>query len=219
MVYISKKDLLKETGISYGQLYRWKREKLIPEEWFMKQSSYTGQETFFPKEKILNRVKAIQELKDRYSLEELAKMLSPEISEAYFSEEELDKFEEIDVELAATFMDAFNKDEFTFMEILIMIALSECRKELEMGEQDVCDLAQGLLPYLDQIKNSTYIVMVANHEGKLFSMIVPDGTSIFLDPRVNVVKEIKLTELSSRIRLKYQDKFNFAFDGGGEGKI
>ena len=40
---ISKKDLLNETGISYGQLYRWKREGLIPEEWFIKQPSFTGQ--------------------------------------------------------------------------------------------------------------------------------------------------------------------------------
>ena len=45
---ISKKDLLKTTGISYGQLYRWKREGLIPEEWFVKRSSPTGQETYFP---------------------------------------------------------------------------------------------------------------------------------------------------------------------------
>ena len=67
---ISKKDLLNETGISYGQLYRWKREGLIPEEWFIKQPSFTGQETFFPKTKILNRIRAIQELKERYSLEE-----------------------------------------------------------------------------------------------------------------------------------------------------
>ena len=53
MELISKKQLLSKTGISYGQLYRWKRERLIPEEWFMKQSSYTGQETFFPKRNVL----------------------------------------------------------------------------------------------------------------------------------------------------------------------
>lgn len=76
---ISKKDLLDQTGISYGQLYRWKREKLIPEEWFIKRSSFTGQETFFPKTKILARIQAIQELKDKYSLEELARILSPEV--------------------------------------------------------------------------------------------------------------------------------------------
>lgn len=74
-MYISKKELLELTGISYGQLYRWKRERLIPEEWFMKQSSYTGQETFFPREKILERIRFIMEMKDKYSLEEIAELL------------------------------------------------------------------------------------------------------------------------------------------------
>ena len=53
---ISKKDLLNEMSISYGQLYRWKRKKLIPEEWFIKKSVSTGQETFFPRKKIIERV-------------------------------------------------------------------------------------------------------------------------------------------------------------------
>lgn len=69
---ISKKDLLIETKISYGQLYRWKRKKLIPEEWFIKKSVSTGQETFFPKEKVLDRINKIIELKDDLSLDELA---------------------------------------------------------------------------------------------------------------------------------------------------
>jgi len=68
-LYISKKELLSTTGISYGQLYRWKREKLIPEEWFVKQSSYTGQETFFPKDKISNRIEFIMNMKDEHSFE------------------------------------------------------------------------------------------------------------------------------------------------------
>ncbi|NFS84128.1 DUF4004 family protein, partial [Clostridium botulinum] len=38
---ISKKELLEEMKISYGQLYRWKRKKLIPEEWFIKKSVST----------------------------------------------------------------------------------------------------------------------------------------------------------------------------------
>ena len=68
---ISKKDLLQETGISYGQLYRWKRERLIPDAWFEKRSSYTGQETFFPRTLILERVHFILTHKDEYSLTEL----------------------------------------------------------------------------------------------------------------------------------------------------
>ena len=73
---ISKKDLLKEMGISYGQLYRWKREGLIPEEWFVKRSAYTGQETFFPRDQIIPRIQAILELKEQYSLEEMARMFA-----------------------------------------------------------------------------------------------------------------------------------------------
>ena len=45
MEYITKKDLLVQTGLSYSQLYRWKRLGLIPESWFIKRPSPTGQET------------------------------------------------------------------------------------------------------------------------------------------------------------------------------
>ena len=73
---ISKKELLLETGISYGQLYRWKREGLIPEDWFEKRSSYTGQETFFPRKLVLDRVEVIQSMKDSLSLSEIRDMLN-----------------------------------------------------------------------------------------------------------------------------------------------
>lgn len=43
---ISKKELLDLADISYGQLYRWKRKALIPEDWFIRKSTFTGQETF-----------------------------------------------------------------------------------------------------------------------------------------------------------------------------
>jgi len=73
---ISKKDLLTLTGISYGQLYRWKRKNIIPEDWFMKKSSFTGQETFFPKRLILERIEKIKELKDDQSLDDIARAFS-----------------------------------------------------------------------------------------------------------------------------------------------
>jgi DNA-binding transcriptional MerR regulator len=75
---ISKKDLLAETGISYGQLYRWKREGLIPEAWFVKRASFTGQETFFPRERILERVGAILSMKDECSLGEIRRQIAGE---------------------------------------------------------------------------------------------------------------------------------------------
>lgn len=69
---ISKKDLLEKYGISYGALYRWKRMGLIPDEWFVKTASVTGQQTFFPKRLICDRVEQIMQMKDDVSLSSLA---------------------------------------------------------------------------------------------------------------------------------------------------
>ena len=74
---ISKKELLELTGISYGQLYRWKRKNLIPEEWFVRKSTFTGQETFFPKESMLARIDKIKGMKEDRSLDDIAGMFSP----------------------------------------------------------------------------------------------------------------------------------------------
>jgi DNA-binding transcriptional MerR regulator len=75
---ISKKDLLLQAGISYGQLYRWKRKGLIPEEWFVRKSAFTGQETFFPREKMVARVQKILSMKEEdLSLDDIADAVSP----------------------------------------------------------------------------------------------------------------------------------------------
>ena len=73
---ISKKDLLQKYDISYGALYRWKRKGLIPDEWFIKKATVTGQETFFPEKLIIPRMEQIMELKDQFSLDELSARFS-----------------------------------------------------------------------------------------------------------------------------------------------
>lgn len=75
---ISKKDLLKKYEISYGALYRWKRIGLIPEDWFIKKATVTGQETFFPEDLICERIELIINQKDDLSLEEISKKFNSE---------------------------------------------------------------------------------------------------------------------------------------------
>ena len=76
---ISKKELLERFAISYGALYRWKRMGLIPEDWFIKKSTVTGQETFFPRSLILERVEWIMSRKDEASLETLRQLAQSRI--------------------------------------------------------------------------------------------------------------------------------------------
>lgn len=81
---ISKKDLLTRYGISYGALYRWKRKGLIPDEWFIKKATVTGQETFFPESLICQRVELILGKKEDVLLDELARELSGEAQKDAF---------------------------------------------------------------------------------------------------------------------------------------
>lgn len=87
---ISKKELLQQTGISYGQLYRWKRKGLIPEDWFVRKSTFTGQETFFPRERMLARVAKIQSMKSEdVSLDDIADAVSPDLAQVSLGVDEV----------------------------------------------------------------------------------------------------------------------------------
>ncbi|MBU0595415.1 YhbD family protein [Candidatus Bipolaricaulota bacterium] len=77
---ISKKEVLEEMAISYGQLYRWKRKGLIPEAWFVRRSTFTGQETFFPRDQILERVRRIKDMKSEHALDDLAGLISEQVN-------------------------------------------------------------------------------------------------------------------------------------------
>lgn len=73
---ISKREVLQRYGISYGALYRWKRLGLIPEEWFLRRSTPSGQETFFHTGQICPRVELILSRPESVSLEDLARELT-----------------------------------------------------------------------------------------------------------------------------------------------
>ena len=208
---ISKKDLLKTTGISYGQLYRWKREGLIPEEWFVKRSSPTGQETYFPQEKILKRIHAIQQLKDSYSLEELARILTPEVSNRLFCEEDLEHFDELDIDVAADFMDAMSKDSFVFLEVLVMIALSQAMVDSAITEEERTHAVSFLSKRMSELHSADYVLELLQAQGHLYVLLKKEGSEVYLDDGLVAIRSIHLNELSNAIKLKYKETFQFTF--------
>ena len=141
MGLISKKELLQRTGISYGQLYRWKRERLIPEEWFIKRSSYTGQETFFREEQILPRVESILSNKDRYSLSELSRMLSADIAPGIVEETALSGIEEIAPEVMEAARREKPGEKWSLFELSLLAAVTEAATRLCVAPQDLPELA------------------------------------------------------------------------------
>ncbi len=72
-----QKELLELTQISYGQLYRWKRKNLIPEEWFIRKSTLHRPGNIFSKGEIIDRIEKIKNMKGDISLDNLAKYVIP----------------------------------------------------------------------------------------------------------------------------------------------
>ncbi|MGL4570774.1 MAG: DUF4004 family protein [Clostridium sp.] len=198
---ISKKDLLIDTEISYGQLYRWKRKNIIPEEWFIKKSVSTGQETFFPKEKILDRIKQIIELKDELSLDELAERFSnPNIENisllrSYILENGvvslnvLEKFDEIMGECkvynSSKLFELFLYDE------LINTALLNINEvnNIVRGSSDAYNNLQG-----------EEVLLIKRKLGVCFYYVVFNDKEIFTDNDAKIIYEVKICDIINKIK-------------------
>lgn len=200
---ISKKELLQMTGISYGQLYRWKREKLIPEEWFIKQSSFTGQETFFPKVKILNRIETIQNLKDEYSLDEIAKMISPELTDRIFQVDDIRIIKEIDDEILSNFRVALDKNSFSYIEILLMYALSLLKQKYHISQ----NITEGLKDILYKFKGTNWNLVIIQIDQSYYVLAHPIQSEIMLDNRFKIIKCFHLDDLSNELKIRYGKSF------------
>lgn len=207
MNLISKKDLLAITGISYGQLYRWKRERLIPEEWFIKQSAYTGQETFFPREQILSRVKSILDLKDLYSLEELAKILSPETSVAEISLKALEEVDEIDKSILNVMPEIFGKSNYEFFEVAITVAISQAGQRIGLSTSQMEELLSKSANAALNNKTTNVLCTVFFAGNDYYTVFSPNPTSLAFDSSIELKEQLSISEITDTIKLKYKSLF------------
>lgn len=204
---ISKKELLELTGISYGQLYRWKRERLIPEEWFIKRASFTGQETFFPRSQILPRVQAILDNKDKYSLTELSKMLSPDTAPALIDSTALAQIEEIAPDLLPAILYCFQKESYELFDLALFTAISQAEAALGIqGDErrDVVELcvSTAKLRQLDSVL-TVFLVGGAYHA----LMTKADSPLVFDSTIQTGACTVSISEAASAIKVKYRALF------------
>lgn len=207
MNLISKKDLLAMTGISYGQLYRWKRERLIPEEWFIKQPSYTGQETFLPREQILSRIHSILELKDHYSIEEMAKILSPEAAGSSLAPEALSDFQEIDRALLAALPRVYPKQQYEFLDVVFLSALSAIIGKSGFTAHDAACLIEKANPAVFSLKSADRVMMVFRAGGEFHLALYRESAPAFFDTGLQIIDIINLNGKANQIKLNHKDRF------------
>lgn len=200
---ISKKDLLDLKGISYGQLYRWKRKNLIPEDWFIRKSTFTGQETFFPKEKILQRIEKIQEMKEDLSLDDLAEVFSPTVGEVEFSTENLVGSGVISEMAFNFFMDIrnFNKN-FEFEDIIQVYLIDQLLASGDVNRDEVRMVLDLLEGNEDLLRSKPTEIFITRKFGVSSSLLVSNQENVLFDNATKVVIKVAYGSIAEELKSK-----------------
>ncbi|MFE5318998.1 YhbD family protein [Paenibacillus sp. NPDC056579] len=200
---ISKKELLELTGLSYGQLYRWKRKNLIPEDWFIRKSTFTGQETFFPKHKILARIDKIKHMKDDLSLDELADLLSPHPTEiSLWKQELIDRNIVSKMSLDFYIQRTGDSDIFPFDRILHMHILEKLLQTGEMSLDEGTMLVQVLNDHYSQLQNGGGQLIFIRKMGVSTFLLSSAPGDVFFESGVKVVTRLNIAACIEELKMK-----------------
>ncbi len=201
---ISKKELLDLTGISYGQLYRWKRKNLIPEDWFIRKATFTGQETFFPRDRILARVEKIKNMKDDKSLDDLAGMFSPAPPELAMTGEELIARRVITGTTLNAFKDLFgDQGVYSFDQILAMSFHDRLVGAGELSAEEGRSVLKTFIAHFARFANRSCELYLVRKLGVAVTFLSLSPSEVYWEEGTKVVARIDvgaaIEELKSRI--------------------
>lgn len=200
---ISKKELLEFTNVSYGQLYRWKRKNLIPEEWFIKKSSYTGQETYFPKEKILDRIEKIKNMKDDVSLDSLAQMFSPQLADVFLSEEELLKKNIVTEQTLTMHKNIYGEIKTFSFEKILYISLLE--KSLESGNVSLEEgklIIETLEENYKSLESKNCEIVFLRKFGMALCFLITVPNEFYIEKGAKIVLRLNISQSIEELKIK-----------------
>ena len=171
---------------------------MIPEAWFEKQSSFTGQETFFPKEQILARIAAIQRMKDDYSLEEMARILSPE-NAAVMAARDLGKVDGLHPAIIGALE---NSGLFLRVRDIGFLEMMSDTENQALTEAQICRLLEQALPVL-RAEDDNDLDCVIFSVGDTVCAAFSRDTRMKLDNGATILKKEMLTDRAADLTAKY----------------
>ncbi|WP_029098892.1 YhbD family protein [Brevibacillus thermoruber] len=200
---ISKKELLELTGISYGQLYRWKRKKLIPEEWFIRKSTFTGQETFFPRELILARIDKIKNMKDDLSLDELADMFSPAPTDVSLGKQELLKRNIVSKMALDVFTEQFGDTPvFPFAHILAVFILEKLLQKGVISLDEGKTLLGTLIQHYGKFEGKNCDLIFVRKMGVSAFLLVSSPSDVYFEESAKIVERVSIADVIEALKWK-----------------
>ena len=200
---ISKKQLLDLTGISYGQLYRWKRKGLIPEDWFVRKSTYTGQETFFPRSQILPRISKIINMKEDASLDDLADIFSPEPGDIALSPDEVFKMDIIPRDILNLYLqDRPDSKLFTFDDLLAAYLFSTALASGDLSQGEAATMLDVYFTGAIKLGSKPAELLLLRKTGVFFCLAMAQVCVAMADRDAKLIRKINIDEVTEELKLK-----------------
>ena len=201
---ISKKELLAEAGISYGQLYRWKRKGLIPEDWFVRKSTFTGQETFFPREKVLARIEKIKSMQDEdASLDEIADAVAPDLAELSMTLSQVRESGLVSAEALELFSAVSDGDApLAFGEMVSLSALDTLLKTGDVSQDEGRIVLDTLQENYPQFEGRSADLLFVRRMGLSTALLVTSDAEVRFDRAARVIARLNLSECAESLRAR-----------------
>lgn len=200
---ISKKELLDLMSISYGQLYRWKRKELIPEDWFIKKSSFTGQETFFPRDKVIDRIKKIKDMKDDASLDDLASLFSNKAAEIKLNYENLLSQNIVTNETLTICKELLPKiHELSFEDVLYMYICDKFLLSGNISLQESKTLFNTLIKNYSSFTGEDFDVIFIRKMGVGLCILCSTKNKFYIEDFAKVIMNLNIGKCVEELKLK-----------------
>ncbi|WP_409288644.1 DUF4004 family protein [Peribacillus sp. SCS-37] len=198
---ISKKDLLELAGISYGQLYRWKRKNLIPDDWFIRKSTFTGQETFFPRTRMMDRIAKIQNMKEgEMSLDDIAAFLAPGESGVSVSRGELLENGIISSAALEIAKAVITEEHLNFFEALYLKILDVILHSGEANKEEGRMVLEFLSAHDSIVKEGRAVLYIFRKMGVTFVILGRQGEQLFPDNQTKTVLRLEIDPIGEEMK-------------------
>ena len=198
---ISKRELLRAARISYGTLYRWKRMDLIPEAWFIHKATNTGQETFFPKQRILTRVGRIQELKGELSAEQLKEIFSPNVKSFQIPMNDFQSLHLVTKIAITAYTSVFpGKTELKFDDVFAIYVVDHLMRLSGIYLEDAKQVIRMLDRYLSTRKSKDFQLILMRKMGIPFTVLVKGEEEILLEENTEIIACANLAEFEEALK-------------------
>ncbi|HOO61637.1 MAG TPA: DUF4004 family protein, partial [Bacillota bacterium] len=173
----------------------------IPETWFIHKATTSGQETFFPKDRVLARIARIQTLKNELTVEQLQEIFSPDVKSFCIP---IDDFMNLNLvsKLAMTaFTSCFpEKTSMIFDDVFSVYVVDHLMRLSGIYLEDGKQVLRMLSKYLAAEPSKEYQLLLLRKMGVPMTVLVRGEDDILLEDTTEIVACANLSDFEEALK-------------------